>query len=128
MTIPFQASMSSGTLRFLRVLALTGVTTFLLGLLLAPDRVWTSLLMAGYLLTGFGLAGIVFVAIQYACGAGWSTAFRRVPEAMSAILPVGAAILASVFLFNPTMYPWTGHPPHHGFQEFWLRRPFFLVR
>ena len=128
MTIPFQASMSPLSLRFLRILAFAGGATFLAGLVWAPVRAWTSLLMAGYLLTGFGLAGVVFVAIQYACGAGWSTAFRRVPEAMSMILPFGLGMLAAVFLGNPSIYPWTTHASHPGFQQFWLRWPFFLVR
>ena len=128
MTIPFQASMSPPTLRFLRVLALAGVATFLAGLALAPARVWASLLMAGYLLTGFGLAGVVFVAVQYACGAGWSTAFRRVPEAMAMILPLGAGVMAVALVGHPSTYDWTIHAPHAGFQQFWLRWPFFLGR
>lgn len=128
MTIPFQASMSPGALRFLRVLALGGAATFLAGLALAPARAWTSLLMAGYLLIGFGLAGVVFVAVQYACGAGWSTAFRRVPEAMAMILPVGAGVIAVALVGHPSTYAWTIHPPHGGFQRFWLRWPFFLAR
>ena len=128
MTIPFQASMSPTALRFLRVLVLAGAATFLAGLALAPGRVWTSLLMAGYLLTGFGLAGVVFVAVQYACGAGWSTAFRRVPEAMTMILPLGAGVLAIALVGHPSTYAWTIHAPHAGFQQFWLRWPFFLAR
>ena len=44
------------------------------------------------------------------------------------ILPVGAALLAVVFVCHPSAYPWTSHPPHRGFQEFWLRWPFFLLR
>jgi hypothetical protein len=127
-TIPFQARMSPTTLRFLRLLVLAGGVTFLAGLALAPARVWTSLLMAGYLLTGFGLAGVVFVAIQYACGAGWSTAFRRVPEAMAMILPLGAGVMAVALAGHPSTYAWTIHPPHAGFQQFWLRWPFFLAR
>jgi hypothetical protein len=128
MTMSFEFSLSPGVGRFLKVLSLAGAAAVSGGLIWQPSLTWASLLIAGYLLTGFGLAGIVFVAIQYACGAGWSTSFRRVPEAMSMILPFGAALLALVFLFQPSMYPWTGHPPHHGFQELWLRRPFFLVR
>jgi hypothetical protein len=128
MMIPFQASMSPAWLRFLRGLAAAGLAAMLWGLIWQPSLTWASLLIAGYLLTGFGLAGIVFVAMQYACGAGWSIAFRRVPEAMSAILPFGAALMVIVFLFHPSSYPWTSHPPHHGFQEFWLQRPFFLIR
>ena len=128
MTIPFQATLSPPASRFLKILTLAGAAAVLCGLIWQPSLTWASILMAGYLLTGFGLAGIVFVAIQYACGAGWSTAFRRVPEAMSMVLPVGAALLVAVFFFNPDIYPWATHPPHHGFQEFWLSRPFFLVR
>jgi hypothetical protein len=128
MIVPFQAGMSPAALRFLRVLALAGAATFLAGLAFAPGRAWTTLLMAGYLLTGFGLAGVVFVAMQYACGAGWSTAFRRVPEAMVAILPLGAGVLAIALVGHPSTYVWTAHAPHAGFQQFWLRWPFFLVR
>src|SRR5262249_10270490 len=76
--------MSSAMARFLRAISLAGAATVVAGLLWSPARTWTALLIAGYLLTGFGLAGIVFVAVQYACGAGWSASFRRVPEAMSA--------------------------------------------
>jgi hypothetical protein len=124
----FEAGMSPGSLRFLRILALGGAATALAGLALAPGRNWISLLIAGFILTGFGLAGVVFVATQYACGASWSAAFRRVPEAMSMILPLGLGLLAAVFLFHPSVYPWTTHASHPGLQQFWLRRPFFLVR
>ncbi len=128
MTIPFQATIPPATVRLLRILALTGAAVLGAGLFLAPERAWMSLLMAGYLLTGFGLAGVVFVAIQYASGAGWSAAFRRVPEAMSMILPAGFVLLAVVFLVHPSTYPWTVHAPHGSFQRLWLRWPFFLGR
>ncbi|HOL72045.1 MAG TPA: hypothetical protein PKW45_11420, partial [Bryobacteraceae bacterium] len=70
--------------RFLGALILAGVVTSAAGVVLAPTRAWTALLIAGYLLATFGLAGLVFIATQYASGAGWSVAFRRVPEAMTA--------------------------------------------
>src|SRR5215831_6361729 len=128
MTIPLEARLSPAASRFLKMLSLAGVAAVAAGFLGQPSLTWAGLLIAGYLLIGFGLAGIVFVAIQYACGAGWSIAFRRVPEAMSMMLPAGTAALAIVFLLHPSAYPWTTVPPHHGFQELWLRRPFFLVR
>ncbi len=126
--IEFEARMSPAVLRFARLLAAGGGIILLAGLAAAPDRAWAALLMAGYLLTGFGLAGVVFVATQYACGAGWSAAFRRVPEAMAAILPWGAGALAAVFLAHPSLYVWNREAPHAGFQHFWLRWPFFLAR
>jgi hypothetical protein len=128
MTIPLEASLSPAASRLWKVLSLAGMAAVAAGFLWQASLTWAGLLMVGYLLTGFGLAGIVFVAVQYACGAGWSIAFRRVPEAMSMMLPAGAAVLAIVFLLHPSAYPWTTVPPHHGFQELWLRRPFFLVR
>ncbi len=124
----FEVTMSPMALASLRVLAIAGAAVFLIGTAVAPERAWTSLLMAGFLLTGFGLAGVVFIATQYASGAGWSAAFRRVPEAMACALPFGAAALAAVFLLHPSTYPWTAGAPHPGFQQFWLRWPFFLAR
>jgi hypothetical protein len=110
-----------------RILLAIGVAAAIGALAFWPGSAW-GVLMAGYLLAGFGLAGVVFVAIQYACGAGWSVAFRRVPEAMAAILPFGLAVIAVVFVARPSLYPWTGHEPHPGFQRLWLRWPFFLGR
>jgi hypothetical protein len=120
--------MSPAARRLFHALALAGAATFLAGLALAPARACAALLMAGFMVTGFGLAGVVFVALQYACGAGWSVSFRRVPEAMASLLPAGAAMLAAAFLGHPSMYSWTTHAPHAGFQHFLLRWPFFLVR
>jgi hypothetical protein len=99
------------------------------GIFLAPARALGSLLMAGYGLVCVGLAGICFVAMLYACGAAWATAFRRVPEAMSAIVPHGAAILAVVFAFSASLYPWVHEQGEMtGFKGLWLNLPFFLVR
>ena len=64
MTIPFQVNMSPMRQRFLNILTLAGMAAVLCGLVWQPSITWASILMAGYLLTGFGLAGIVFVAIR----------------------------------------------------------------
>jgi hypothetical protein len=124
----FQLTIPRKAQRCLCLLTLAGAATFAAGLAIAPERAWAALLMAGFLLTGFGLAGVVFIATQYASGAGWSVAFRRVPEAMATVLPLGLCMLAAVFLGHPSIYPWTAHTPHPGFQRFWLERPFFLAR
>ena len=80
MTIPFQASMSPASLRFLKILAVLGAIAVVFGLIWQPSVTWAALLIAGYLLTGFGLAGIVFVAISLHAeldGAPLSAASRR---------------------------------------------------
>jgi hypothetical protein len=67
------------------------------------------------------------------CGAGWSIALRRVPEAMIALLPAGALGLLAVFLLHPGLYPWAtpswvAAGEAVQFKRLWLSRPFFLAR
>src|SRR5262249_3524937 len=88
-------------------LLVLGGLTFLGGVLLEPQRTWANVLLVSYYLLGLGLAGVVFVALLYVTGAGWAVALRRVPEAMAALIPVGALGLALVFLARPSLYPWT---------------------
>lgn len=121
--------LAPGLVSFLRALIAFGLFAVAAGLLVSPARTWAGLLLAGYLLTCLGLAGIFFVASQLAAGAAWSVAFRRVPEAMAGALPYGAAMLAAVFLAGSSVYGWR-HPAAHlgGFKSAWLDLPFFLAR
>jgi MFS family permease len=98
------------------------------GFAVEPGRAWANLLLISFWLVCMGLAGSFFVALQYACGAGWAVSFRRIPEAMVAALPVGVAGLLLVFLVDPGIYPWVHHAGHEGFRSWWLNRPFFLAR
>lgn len=120
---------SQPLVRALLILSGAGVLACVLGLAFAPDRAWASLMLASFWLVSMGLAGSFFVGLQYACGAGWAVAFRRIPEAMVATLPVGAAGLILVFLIHPDLYPWMAHHGESvGFRALWLQRPFFLLR
>jgi hypothetical protein len=87
-------------------LALLGGGALLYGFLQDAERAWPNLLLVSFYLLGLGLGALVFVALQYVTGAGWSVGLRRVPEAMAAILPVAALGLAVVFLASPGLYPW----------------------
>jgi hypothetical protein len=121
--------LSSGLLSFLRGAIAFGAFAVAVGLLVSPSRTWAGLLLAGYLITCLGLAGIFFVASQLAGGAAWSIAFRRVPEAMAGALPYGAGLLAAVFLAGSSVYGWRQEAAHlAGFKGAWLHLPFFLVR
>jgi len=99
--------------------------------LFSPLRFWSNLLLASYLLVGLGLAGTFFVALQYMSSASWSVAFRRIPEALSSALPVGAVGLLAVFFLHPSLYLWA-HAAEaeelHGFKAVWLSLPFFWAR
>jgi hypothetical protein len=118
---------SQRLLRTLYSIVGIGVLAGAAGFLIAPERTWANLLIVSFWLVSMGLAGSFFIALQYACGAGWAVAFRRVPEAMIAALPAGAAGLLIVFFAYPELYPWTHHH-QAGFRGEWLQRPFFLAR
>ncbi|MBI4446654.1 MAG: hypothetical protein HY645_12190 [Acidobacteria bacterium] len=100
---------------------------FTAGVLLNPARAGLNLLLISYYLIGTGLAGAVFIAIQYVSGARWCISLRRIPEAMTAAIPLGAVGLALLFVFRPFRYPWI-EEELQGFKGFWLDWPFFLVR
>jgi hypothetical protein len=71
-------------------------------------HIWSSLLLAAYYTFLLGLGGGVFLGISYLTNAGWSVAFKRIPEAMSTFLPVGAvALLLIFFLGKDYLYEWT---------------------
>ena len=57
------------------------------------QRIWANLLVNSYFFVGIGLMGTLWMAIQYVSEAGWSSGFKRVPEAISQFLFVGGPIL-----------------------------------
>ena len=116
----------------MQVLAGIGAATLVAGLFWAPQRTWLNLLLVSYYLLGLALAGMAWLAIQYVSGAHWSTALRRVPEAMAGVLPSGAVGILAVLILHPSLYPWTagvhveGDAP--GFKLVWLSLSFFRIR
>jgi hypothetical protein len=114
-------------------LAVVGGAALAVGLLQSPERAWLNLLLVSYGLLSLGLGGLVFVALQYITGTGWSVALRRVPEAMAAVLPVAALGLGIVFLARPSLYPWAAAPADEAeglspLRHAWFNQSFFLAR
>jgi hypothetical protein len=119
--------------RWMQFATAGGAIVLVLGLWLAPQRAWPDLLLGSFAMVCLGLAGLFFVALQYASGAVWSIALRRVGEAMSSALPAGAAGILLVLIAHPALYPWYGktwaNPESYtAFKQAWLSYPFFLVR
>jgi len=84
--------------KFLLALVVLGLATFALGLAIDARRTWVDYLIALVYVTGVGLGAALFIATQYVCGAGWSIAIRRIPEAMTSILlpSIGGVLLLCV--------------------------------
>jgi len=124
---------SSQLLKNLFLLSCIGAIVTFIGVLMVPQREWANILLAGFFLLGLGIASIVFIAMQYVTNAGWSTVFRRIPEAMSTVIFAGAGIIVIAMIGIGYLYPWS----HSSFMESsptlqaklaWLNVPFFIIR
>ena len=113
--------------------AVLGAAGFVAGAFVAPERAWAGLLVGFHLVLGLGLAGAVFLSLLACSGAKWAAALRRVPEAMSAAIPV-AAVAALVLLFGvPTLFEWAHasvveHDPLLAEKSVYLNAPFLAAR
>jgi hypothetical protein len=113
------------------VMVMLGGAALISGLRESPDRVWPNVLLVGFYLVSLGLAGMVFVALQYVSGAGWSVGIRRVPEAMIGGILLGVVGLGLVFLAKPSLYPWITEPVGESatpLRRAWYTYPSFLTR
>lgn len=125
--------LSDTLMRNLLLLALLGGAIALAGIFLSPGRAWPGILLATQYLLGLGLAGGLFVALQFVSNAGWSVAFRRVPESMTAVLPLSGVLLLVLIPGIHTLYEWTHEAvvaadPILRAKSGWLNEPFFVVR
>ncbi len=94
----------------LAVLAVVGIAAFVYGLVRESDHAWHALLLNNVYFLSLALMGAVFIAINYLVRSGWTTVIRRIPEAMTGFLPIGAALML-VLLFGLTrIYHWA--EPH----------------
>lgn len=83
-----------------------GVLTFVIGIMRAPERAWTSYLVAFFFFASLGLGGLFWAAIQNIAAAGWSVSIRRYSEAMTSFIPVilvGGLVLV---VGMKTLYSW----------------------
>lgn len=131
--IPGRFLPSSRLMKNLLTFALIGGAVTVVGLILAPQRTWPNLLLAMYYLMSLGLGAILFIALQYIANAGWSVALRRVPEAMTGVLPLAGALLLLTFFGIHSLYEWSHHDvvaadPILSSKTAWLNTPFFVAR
>jgi hypothetical protein len=117
----------------LLIVAGVGFGVSIVGLFVAPARIWPNVLLAGYYVVGLGVAAALFIALLAVTNAGWGTAIRRVPEAMLSTLPFGALVMLAVMFGIHSLYEWShievvaGDPILSG-KTWWLNTPFFIIR
>jgi Ni/Fe-hydrogenase subunit HybB-like protein len=114
-------------------LSFVGAIAFALALVQTPERAWANLLISNYFFVSLALFGAVFVALSYVFSSGWAVVFRRVPEAMTAYLPVGAALMLALYFGCSELYLWArpeavAGNTHLQHKAVYLNVPFFFAR
>lgn len=93
----------------LRNIVLASCAIFVVGLFVAPTRVWGGYLMGFHFLTALALSGTVFMAFLFLSRASWAAALQRILEAMTAALPIAGMLGLGLLLGLPSLYEWA-HP------------------
>lgn len=115
------------------VLIAIGLLSFGIGFFTDPGRAWANYLLNNFYFVSIAVGAAFFISIQYIAQAGWSAAFKRIPEAMAAYLPFAAGFFAILLLGVHHLYEWShaeevasDHLIHH--KSVYLNLPFFALR
>lgn len=110
-----------------------GVVSLLVLFITDPQRAWANYLLNNYYFLSLAIGAAFFGAIQYITQSGWSAAFKRVPEAMAAYIPVAGILFLILFFGMQSLYHWS-HEEAIQTDELlkhkspYLNIPFFFAR
>lgn len=126
------AALSPRARTALAILACAGMVVTGAGLALSPVRAWAAYLTAAFYFLGIALGGLVVTALLNVAKAGWSVVVKRVPEALTAYLPVGALSMLAVLAGANRLYAWLGPEAHDDpilkAKASYLNLPAFAIR
>lgn len=108
-----------------------GLATFVYGFVSDPQRAWANYLLSNFYFLSLAIGGAFFLALQSITQSGWSSGFRRIPEAMMMYIPVAGVFILIMFFGLHYLYPWAnrGEANHEIFRiTGYLNAPFFLIR
>ena len=106
------------------------------------NRFWANMLINSFFFTGLSLAGLFFLALQYASESGWGVTVKRVMEAVTTYLPIGLGAMVLMLLLGAFkihhLYEWMDQSvydkasPHYdeiiAGKKGYLNLPFFFLR
>jgi len=115
------------------ILTVAGVAVFLTGILTDAKATWASWLIVNYYFFSIAMGAVFFFAIQNITISGWSSAFKRVPEAMMVFIPFAAVFFLLLWFGLDHLYTWTHEEavaadPHLEHRSAYLNVPFFFIR
>jgi hypothetical protein len=85
-----------------------GIAALGLGFATDAHRAELDLMICGFYAMSVGVLGMFFISTQRLSSAKWSATIRRIPEALTRVVPAGIVILAVVAVVFHKIYPWGG--------------------
>jgi hypothetical protein len=110
-----------------------GAGTMIYGLFTDSQTTWANYLIVNYYFFSLAMGGAFFFVIQVISQSGWSSAFKRVSEAMMSYIPFAALSFLIIWFGMSDLYHWshkeimTMDPIVHHKSDF-LNVPFFFAR
>src|SRR5680860_1845218 len=110
-----------------------GVISFALGFAFDAKRTWANYLLNNYYFLSLAIGAAFFGAIQYITQSVWSAAFKRIPEAMAAYIPVAGVFFLIMYFGMHSIFEWTHqevvqHDHLLQYKSPYLNVPFFFIR
>lgn len=110
-----------------------GIVSLIISIAQGGDRLWANMLLNNYYFLSLAIGASFFMAIQYITQSGWSAMFKRVPEAMTAFVPVAFVLMILMFGGLHDIFHWTheeavAHDPLLQHKEPYLNVTFLAIR
>ncbi|RLC04730.1 MAG: molybdopterin oxidoreductase [Deltaproteobacteria bacterium] len=106
-----------------------GIVGFVAGLIgNRAHQAWQALLVNTLFFSGIALGGLAFSVIFTITSAQWGRPIKRLAEALSVFLPIGALLLCLLFFGANHFFEWMDHDKVIHAKEGWLNFPFFIIR
>jgi hypothetical protein len=110
-----------------------GVVTIIFGLITDRKTTWANYLIVNYYFFSLAMGGAFFFVIQSISQSGWSSAFKRVSEAMMSYIPFAALFFLLLWFGMKDLYQWTHKEavaldPILQHKSVFLNIPFFFAR
>lgn len=124
---------SANLKKFTQIFMVIGLVGIAVDFYLDPKHAWMDLLINIAYFLCLGISGGLFLAIAELTNARWSEALRKIPDAITAFLPVIGVMSFILFLGMPELYHWahhgaTLHDPILAGKAAYLNVPFFIAR
>ena len=110
-----------------------GAGTIIAGLITDRQTTWANYLLVNYYFLLIAMGGAFFFVIQSISQSGWSSAFKRVSEAMMSYVPFAALFFILIWFGMNDLYQWSHNEtavldPIIQHKSGFLNEPFFFAR